>query len=176
MVVPAATAPNERWSIDFVTDRLFDGRRFRMLTLLDHFGRVSSAIEANFSLTDQRVTAVLDRFDQEQQVPKEVFVDNGPEFVSRALDEWAHRHGVKSTFSPPGTPTDNAYIESFNARLWQKCLNENWFLSLSDAQEKLEHRRKEYNSFRPHSSLEYLTPKEFTARWQQHLAAKHKAG
>lgn len=174
VVVPAATTPNERWSMDFVTDRLFNGRRFRMLTLVDHFSRVSPAIEADFSLTGQRVTAVLDRLAQAQQVPKEIFVDNGPEFVSRALDEWAHRHGVKLMFSRPGTPTDNAYIESFNARLRQECLNENWFLSLSDAQEKLECHRKEYNSFRPHSSLGDLTPEEFTTRWQAQVAAEHQ--
>jgi len=88
VVVPAATAPNERWSMDFVADRLFDGRRFRMLTLVDHFSRVSPAIEADFSLTGQRVVSVLDRLAQAQQVPKEIFVDNGPEFISRALDEW----------------------------------------------------------------------------------------
>jgi putative transposase len=125
-------------------------------------------------LTGQRVTAVLDRLAQAQQVPKEIFVDNGPKFVSRALDEWAHRHEVKLAFSRPGTPTDNAYIESFNARLRQECLNENWFLSLSDAQEKLERHRKEYNSFRPHSSLADLTPEEFTSRWQAKVAAEHQ--
>ena len=117
---------------------------------------------------------VLDRLAQAQQVPKEICVDNGPEFISRALDEWAHRNGVKLTFSRPGTPTDNAYIESFNARLRQECLNENWFLSLADAQEKLESHRKEYNSFRPHSSLGDLTPEEFTTRWRAQLAARHK--
>jgi len=174
VVVPAATAPNERWSMDFVADRLFDGRRFRMLTLVDHFSRVSPAIEADFSLTGQRVVSVLDRLAQAQQVPKEIFVDNGPEFISRALDEWAHRHGVKLMFSRPGTPPDNAYIESFNGRLRQECLNENWFLSLSDAQEKLEHHRKEYNSFRPYSSLGDLTPEEFATRWRAQLANNHK--
>ena len=116
----------------------------------------------------------MDRLAQTQQVPKEIFVDNGPGFVSRVLDEWAHRNGVKLTFSRPGTPTDNAYIESFNARLRQECLNENWFLLLSDAQEKLESPRKKYNSFRPHSSLRDLTPEEFTARWQAEIAAKHQ--
>jgi len=141
-----------------------------MLTLVDHFSRVSPAIQTDFSLTGQRVTVFLDRLVQAQQVPKEIFVDNGPEFVSRALDDWAHRHGVKLTFSRPGTPTDSAYIESFNARLQPECLNENWFLSLSAAQKKLECHRKEYNSFRPHSSLGDLTSGEFTIRWQ----ARHK--
>ena len=102
--MPAATAPNERWSMDFVTDRLFDGRRFRMLTLVDHFSRVSPAIEVDVSLTGQRVVAVLDRLAQVQQVPMEICVDNGPEFISRALDEWAHRNGVKLTFSRPAAP------------------------------------------------------------------------
>lgn len=141
---------------------------------MDHFGRVSPAIEADVSLTGQRVVAVLARLAQVQQMPKEICVGNGPEFISRALDERAHRHGVKLTFSRPGTPTDNAYIESFNARLRHECLNENCFLSLTDAQTKLECHRKEYNSFRPHSSLGDLTPEEFTDRWRLQLAAKHK--
>jgi len=114
----------------------------------------------------------MDRLAQAQQVPKEIFVDNGPEFVSRALEDWAHRHGIKLTFSRPGTPTENAYIESLSAWLRQECLSENWLLSLIDAQGKVEHHRKEYNNFRPQSSLGDLTPEKFTIRWQAKITAE----
>lgn len=119
--------------------------------LVPPWRQISPAIEADFSLTGHSVMAVLEHLAQAHQVPKGICVDNGPEFVSRALDAWAHRQGVKLTYSRPGTPTDNAYIESFNARLRQECLNENWFGSLAEARSKLNDFRKEYNTFRPHS-------------------------
>jgi putative transposase len=132
--------------------RLADGRPFRLLTLVDNFSRVSPAIECDFSLNGQRVVAVLERF-KESGLPQTIKVDNGSEFISKALDAWAHRHGVKLEFSRPGKPTDNAFIESFNGRLRQECLNQNWFLSLADARETIENWRQDYNEYRPHSSL-----------------------
>src|SRR5437763_898071 len=104
---PPAAAPNERWSMDFVSDRLADGRRFRVLTLVDNFSRVSPALEAGFSISGKHVAAVLGRLASNGTKPQTIHVDNGPEFVSRALDEWAHRNGVKLDFSRPGRPTDN---------------------------------------------------------------------
>ena len=119
-----------------------------------------------FSLNGQRVVAVLERL-KESGLPQTIKVDNGSEFISKALDAWAHRHGVKLEFSRPGKPTDNAFIESFNGRLRQECLNQNWFLSLADARETIENWRQDYNDYRPHSSLGQQTPSEFVADWQQ---------
>jgi putative transposase len=160
------TAPDECWSMDFVADRLADGRPFRMLTLVDNFSRVSPAIECDFSLNGQRVVAVLERF-KETGLPQTIKVDNGSEFISKVLDAWAHRHGVKLEFSRPGKPTDNAFIESFNGRLRQECLNQNWFTSLAEARQTVEAWRQDYNEYRPHSSLDQKTPSEFVAGWQQ---------
>lgn len=143
-----------------------------MLTLVDNFSRVSPAIEVDFSLTGQRVVEVLDRLKGTCGLPKVIKVDNGSEFISKAMDEWAHRNGVQLDFSRPSKPTDNAFIESFNGRLRQECLNQNWFSSLADAQQIVEAWREDYNQFRPHSSLDHRTPSEFVGRWQQLRAAQ----
>jgi putative transposase len=119
---PAAERPQEHWSLDFLTDSLADGRRFRVLTLVDNVSRVSPAIEADFSLTGERVVAVLERLEQTVGVPERLAIDNGPEFISKALDAWAYRHGVRLEFSRPGKPTDNAFAESFNGRFRDECL------------------------------------------------------
>jgi len=131
-----------------------------------NFSRVSPAIECDFSLNGQRVVAVLERL-KKSGLPQTIKVDNGSEFISKALDAWAHHHEVKLEFSRPGKPTDNAFIESFNGRLRQECLNQNWFLSLADARETIENWRQDYNEYRPHSSLGQQTPSEFVADWQQ---------
>lgn len=150
--LPAATAPNECWSMDFVADRLSDGRSFRMLALVDNFSRISPAIEIDFSLNGKRVVEVLHRLRSTSGLPQVIKVDNGSEFISKAMDEWAHHNKVKLEFSRPGKPTDNAFIESFNDRLRQECLNQNWFTSLDDAQQIVEAWRHDYNQLRPHSS------------------------
>ena len=111
------------------------------------------------------MVAVLERL-KESGLPQTIKVDNGSEFISKALDA-AHRHGGKLDFSRLGKPTDNAFIESFNGRLRQECLNQNWFLSLADARETIENWRQDYNEYRPHSSLGQQTPSEFVADWQQ---------
>ncbi len=165
--LPAATSPNECWSMDFVADRLSDGRRFRMLSLVDNFSRVSPAIEVDLSLTGKRVVEVLERLKSSYGLPKVIKVDNGSEFISKAVDEWAHRNNMKLDFSRPGKPTDNAYIESFNGRLRQECLNQNWFTSLDDAKQIIETWRQDYNQLRPHSSLRHQTPSDFVAHWHQ---------
>ena len=160
-VRPEPTYPNQHWSMDFMHDQLADGRRFRCLTLVDHFSRVSPALEAGQSLTGRRVVSVLERLAASHGLPEVIFVDNGTEFTSKAVDRWAYEYGVKLDFSRPGKPTDNAYIESFNGRLREECLNQHWFTSLADAKQIIEGWRQAYNQSRPHSSLGYLSPAEY---------------
>ena len=142
---PAAGAINENWSMDFVSDALFDGRRIRALTVVDDYSRESLAIEVGQSITGEQVVTVMNRLSAARGAPKRIRVDNGPEFVSRALDQWAYLHQVTLDFSRPGKPTDNALVESFNGRLRDECLNTNWFLSLDDAKRKIEAWRQHYN-------------------------------
>ena len=126
-VCPEATAPNDRWSIDFVSDRLADGRAFRVLSLVDNVSRVSPALEADFKMTGERVCEVLNRAIVAHGLPKTIRLDNGPEFAGKALDAWAYRRGVKLCFSRPGKPTDNAFCESFNGKLRGEFLATHWF-------------------------------------------------
>jgi putative transposase len=158
---PKAAAPHERWSMDFMADRLEDGRRFRVLTLVDHFSRVSPALVAGSSITGRRVAEVLDGLMVQGIRPEALHVDNGPEFISRALDAWAYRNRVKLEFSRPGKPTDNAPVEAFNARLRAECLSQHEFANLREAQEILEAFRLDYNTERPHTALRYQTPQAF---------------
>lgn len=160
---PAPSGPNERWSMDFVRDTLSSGRAFRALTLVDDFTRESLHIEIDTSLPGLRVVRVLEQLAISRGLPKSIVVDNGPEFAGRVLDEWAHRRGVTLSFIQPGKPTQNCYIESFNGRLRDECLNLHWFLSLADARRTIESWRERYNSARPHSGLAGRTPSEFAA-------------
>ena len=155
---PLAIKPNDGWSMDFMSDELFDGRRIRLLTLVDNFTRESLAIEVNDHIGGHRVVEVLMQVGRERHLPRTIRVDNGPEFISKALDQWAYLNGVQLDFSRPCKPTDNGLIESFNGRLRQECLNESWFLSLEDAREKVENWRQQYNIERPHSSLGNMAP------------------
>lgn len=166
VIRPPPQRVNERWAMDFVTDSLVNGRRFRALTIVDEFSRESPVIEADFSLPGLRVARVLDRLAATRGLPQVIQVDNGPEFAGRVLDEWAHRHGVRLQFIQPGKPIQNAFIESFNGRLRDECLNEHLFTSLADAQTTIERWRVDYNRHRPHGSLGYLTPEEFAQRHQ----------
>jgi len=145
------------------------GRRFRTLTIVDNFTRESVHIEVGISLGGQRVTRVLDYLAWARGLPQEIVVDNGPEFTSLAMDQWAHQNNVSLDFIQPGKPTQNAFIESFNGKFRDECLNEHWFISLSDAKEKIEKWRCEYNTFRPHSSLGGMPPSLFATR---HLKEK----
>ena len=153
--------PNECWSMDFVSDQLYNGKRFRALTVLDVYTRECLAIYADKSIRGEHVTYILDKISVKRGLPKRIKVDNGPEFISRALDAWAYFNGVKLDYSRPGTPTDNAHIESFNGSFRDECLNVHWFMSLEDAREKIDHWREDYNEYRPHSGLTYKTPAEF---------------
>ena len=157
--------PNEAWSLDFVADQLADGRRFRALTVLDVFTRECLAIEAGVSLRGEHVVATLNDILKERAVPKKLCCDNGSEFTSQLVDLWAYQHQVKLDFSRPGKPTDNAYIESFNGTLRRECLNTQWFLSLTDAQQQLDRWREEYNVSRPHRALNDQTPTEFASNY-----------
>jgi putative transposase len=159
--LPAATTVNESWSMDFVTDSLFNGRRFRSLTVVDNYSRECLAIEVGQHIRGEDVTSTMDRLKAVRGTPNSIKVDNGPEFISKELDKWAYEHGVTLDYSRPGKPIDNAFIESFNGSFRDECLNTNWFLSLEDAREKIEAWRRDYNEWRPHSSLDNLTPVEY---------------
>ena len=150
---PVAGAANEVWAMDFVADALFDGRRFRMLTVVDCHTREALAIVPRVSIPAFGVVEALDRLKRERGAPQTIRCDNGPEFAGRALDQWAYFNQVELDFSRPGKPTDNAHIESFNARLRLELLNASWFLSMADARERIEAWRREYNEERPHSAL-----------------------
>ena len=172
------SAMNHTWAVDFVHDALSDGRRFRALTVIDEFSRECLAIEVDASLPGTRVTRVLQRLCELRAVPTIIRSDNGPEFRGRVMDEWAYGCGVRLQFIEPGKPIQNAFIESFNSRLRDECLNQRVFLSLDDARRKIEQWRNQYNRARPHSSLGYLTPEEFAAS-HHHLrsaAATRSAG
>ena len=156
-----AMGPNDGWSMDFMHDELFNGQRIRLLTLVDNYTRESLAIEVDTHLDGHRVVEVLQRISLERNLPRTIRADNGPEFISKILDQWAYLNGVKLDFSRPGKPTDNAFIEAFNGRLRQECLNENWFLSLEDARDKIKAWREEYNRHRPHGALGNLSPEDF---------------
>lgn len=160
---PVGQSPNERWSMDFMSDELYTGQRIRLLTLVDNFTRESLAIEVDRSIGGHGVVEVLMQIARVRDLPRTIRVDNGTEFTSKCLDQWAYLNGVELDFSRPGKPTDNAFIESFNGRLRQECLNENWFLSLEDARDKIETWRLYYNRERPHGSLGNMAPLEFAA-------------
>lgn len=170
-VLPTAEQKNDRWSMDFVSDQLFDGRRFRTLTLVDNCTREALALYTAQRVKGIDVVGVLERIAKEHGLPGSIQVDNGPEFISKDVGLWAYWNKVKLDFSRPGKPTDNATIESFNARFRQECLNAHWFLSLDDARNKIEAWRQDYNGVRPHSSLSNLTPNEFAARTDPEVPA-----
>jgi putative transposase len=156
-------AANQTWAVDFIHDSLSSGRRFRAFAVLDEWSRESLAIEVDISLPGERVTRVLGRLHETRGLPVVLQADNGPELRGQVLDQWAYDHGVHLQFIERGKPIQNAYIESFNARLREECLNEHVFVSLNDARRKIEQWRIAYNRERPHSSLGNLTPEEFAA-------------
>jgi putative transposase len=158
---------NIRWSMDFVSDALADGRKFRALSVVDDYSRECPVIAVDRSLPGARVVRELDQVAQVRGYPEVIVCDNGPEFRSEAVDQWAHQHGVTLQFIEPGKPVQHCFIESFNGRLRDECLNESWFVSLPDAQQTIEAFRVDYNETRPHSGLAGCTPSEFAQRQQQ---------
>ena len=165
---PENTRINQCWSMDFVQDNLFDGRKFRCLTVVDNCSRYCHAISVAKSIKGIDVVKVMEALKiQTGIVPQRIQVDNGSEFISKDFDKWAYENKVTLDHSRPGKPTDNPFIESFNGSFRDECLNTHWFLSLEDAYEKINAWVKEYNSFRPHSSLQQMTPEEFIESYQQ---------
>ena len=159
---------NQVWSLDFVMDSLANGRRLKILTVVDDFTKDSVLIEPAHSLTGDDVAELLDRVSQFRGYPEAVRTDQGPEFTCQAFDQWAYEHGVAPLLIQPGKPTQNAYIESFNGKLRDECLNEHWFRNLAHAKKVIAAWRQDYNEQRPHSSLNYLTPAEFAVNQRQH--------
>ncbi len=164
---------NQRWSMDFVSDVLQGGRRFRILTIVDLFSRECRALNADVSLKAKNVVATLEGLRQNGQLPEVITVDNGSEFASKRLDAWAYYHGVKLAFIRPGKPIDNCYIESFNGRLRDECLNVHIFSSLADAKAKLREWLQDYNNVRPHGSIGHIPPREYAQRFNT-LASEGK--
>jgi putative transposase len=161
-VVTVATQPNQCWSLDFLSEALANGRRLRLLSVLDTFTREALAIEVDTSLPSARVVGVLDQVVADRGArPEEIGLDNGPELTSRALDQGAHDKGVRLRFVDPGKPIPNAHIESFPGRLRDECLTQHWFRPLADARRLVEDWRLDYNRVRPHSSLGYQSPEIF---------------
>lgn len=153
--------PNERWSLDFASDTLSNGRTFRCLTVLDEFSRECVAIHVAHSIPAVRVIDVLERLKEERGLPEIVITDNGSEFTSRAFDAWAYARGIKIEYIQPGKPVQNCFVESFIGSFRDECLNLHWFVSIHDARRTIERWRKDYNRVRPHSLLGDLTPEEF---------------
>jgi putative transposase len=143
--LPEPMAANQVWSVDFMTDALSSGRRFRTLNIVDDYTRECLAIEVDTSLSGVRVVRVLEELKQRRGLPRQIRSDNGPEFLSRAVDQWAYEQGLQWHTIQPGRPMENGYVESFNGRFRDECLNENWFCDLADAREKIAEWKQDYN-------------------------------
>lgn len=163
-VLPAA--PNQAWTLDFVSDQLVDGARFRALPVLDLHTRQCLAIEIGFHLRGEQVVTTLEQLRRQHGAPRALFCDNGSEFASRAVDFWAYQHEVRIDFSRPGKPTDNGHIEAFNGSFRRECLNAHWFRNLDEAKRTIEAWRREYNEIRPHRALNDLTPGQYAETWK----------
>lgn len=159
---PPANGVNQRWSMDFMSDRLVDGRGFRILTAVDQYSRECLLLEADTSISGTKVVGYLERLRRQRPLPQGIRVDNGSEFYSKAMDTWAYGNGIELEFIERGKPSENGHVESFNGRLRDECLNTELFFSLADARQKLERWRQDYNQSRPHSALGDLTPEEFS--------------
>ena len=162
-----AAGPNQRWSLDFVSDTLASGRRFRVLAVVDDFTRECLALVVDTSLTGMRVARELDRIVERRGYPCMIVSDNGTELTSRAILGWQQERDVEWHYIAPGKPTQNGFVESFNGRLRDECLNEHLFRSMAAARGIIEEWRIDYNPNRPHTSLGGLTPNEFAARPRQ---------
>lgn len=165
--LPKPDQPGKVYAMDFVHDRLANGRKFKCLTMTDPCSKEAPVIEVDFSMPGLRVCRILDRIFAGRPLPEALVMDNGPEFSGQALDAWAFKNKVRLHFIQPGKPVQNAYCESFNGKFRDECLNENWFLTLQEAQVIIESWRKEYNEERTHSSIGDLTPAEFIKNQQQ---------
>ena len=159
--MPMVTRPNQRWSMDFMSDQLVTGRRFRIFNLVDDFTRECVGQIVDFSISGERVARYLDEVSTTRKLPDEIVLDNGPEMTSKALWFWSQKRGVTLNFIRPGRPVENPFVESFNGKFRDQCLNEHWFIDIVDARRIIETRRIHYNEERPHSSLDRLPPAMF---------------
>ena len=170
---PQATKPNHVWAMDFIWDALINGRRIKTFPIIDTYTRESLAIEVDLSINAQRVIRILNELALTRGLPEVITVDNGPEFISRAMDAWAYQRGVKLHFISPGRPMENPFIESFNDKFRDECLNDSCFFTIPHAREIIETWRVEYNQERGHSSLGMLTPNEFYQQQQMILTTQN---
>ena len=159
-----AERPNQVWTYDFLEDRTEDGKKLRILTVLDEYTRECLSITVDTSITADKVIMMLEWLFLSRGAPEYLRSDNGPEFVAKAVQRWLREKGCKTIYITPGSPWENPYIESFHDKLREECLNQYLFVNVQEAQEIVEAWRQEYNLFRPHSSLGYLTPAEYAAR------------
>lgn len=166
VALPRPTEPGRCYALDFVHDRLVTGRRYKCLTMTDPCSKEVPVIEVDVSIGGARVCRILDRVFLTRPLPQTLILDNGPEFAGTALDVWAAQHGVHLHFIQPGKPVQNAFIESFNGKFRDECLNEHWFLTLQEAQLVIEAWRREYNEERTHSAIGDVTPQEFITNYQ----------
>lgn len=169
LVLPEPVRPNHIWSMDFVSEELSDLRRFRCFNIVDDFTRESIVIEVGRSLPSQVLVEVLNKLKLTRGLPEMIVCDNGPELISQNLEIWAYQNKVQLKFIEPGKPVQNAYIESFNGKFRDECLNQHWFLNLDDAKKEIELWRKDYNENRPHRSLEMKTPNQFAKEYKMML-------
>ena len=156
-----ATRPNQRWAMDFMSDSYGNGSKLRTLNVMDIFARECLRIIVGSSLPSSKVIATLDQIADERGLPEAITLDNGPEYTSKTIQQWAEEKGVYFDYITPGRPMENGYVESFNGKFREECLNQNWFRNLKEAAIVIEDWRADYNTNRPHSALGYLTPKEF---------------
>jgi putative transposase len=165
----APTGPNQIWAMDFVSDSLATGRRFRTLNIKDLFTHEAVAIHVDFSISSDRVAEILSTLKSKGKCPKSIVLDNGTEFTAKAMDQWAYQNQVELNFIQPGKPIQNAFIESFNDKFRSECLNLNWFESIFHAKEVIESWRVEYNTDRPNSALKNKTPEMFAKMYEESL-------
>lgn len=160
-VMLAPCRVNERWSMDFVYDQLANGRRFRVLNIIDDFNREIVGQLTAFSISGLQVARFLTQLSETRDLPKQIICDNGTEFTSKSMFFWSKENNVKLAFIQPGKPTQNAFVESFNGKFRNECLNQHWFRSIEEARNEINEWREHYNQIRPHSSLHYLSPIAF---------------
>jgi putative transposase len=172
LALPPPSRPNERWSMDFVSDVTANGRRFRVFAIVDDFTRKSIALVVDSSFSGARLARELRELGARDGLPTTLVCDNGPEFTSKALDQWAFGSKVTLHFIRPGKPTENAFIESFNGRFRDECLNAQWFNDLDDARRVIAAWRNDYNDVRPHSSLDGRTPSEYERDFNHGLSKR----
>lgn len=157
-------ALNQVWAMDFMSDALSNGNKIRTLNIIDIFSRECISLQVDRSISSTKVISILEYLEFTRGLPEKIRVDNGPEYISKRLQEWTAKRNIKLDYIQPGKPTQNAFIESFNGKFREECLDQNWFINLNDAKQIVEEWRQEYNKERPHSAIGYMTPEEFASK------------